>query len=337
MPSRTLNRSRPTGRLSTTSTPTLTPEGNYNRSAVMVNHWYSTIATIYGGSPAIDANSATIITDLSAQASNFLLTMRSFAHPVYYANSGTATQSVYNAAGGFMPNTRMLNVPIPAGLTPDTGADGNVTIINTDSGCMYDFWKMNFTGARWEASMGISASWPSDAIYTNEGANASGIPLAFGCPTPQEILNGVIPHALYAALPNQGNKNVRPTYSPPGGAWFTAGSTSTIHAIHCGMRLRLKPAFDISGLSGMARIIGQALKDYGMIQADGSANPTILSAPGALATPGVNDWNRVSESVGNFFTLPSTFIPNMEVLDASSAQLDPAQVDESNACCAYSA
>jgi hypothetical protein len=46
-----------------------------------------------------------------------------------------------------------------------------------------------------------------------------------------------------------------------------------------GMRVRLKPAFDISGFSPAMQVILRALKKYGMIVADNGSNWYISGAP----------------------------------------------------------
>jgi hypothetical protein len=51
-----------------------------------------------------------------------------------------------------------------------------------------------------------------------------------------------------------------------------AGSTSSSDAPPMGLRLRLNGGYDISGITGPARAIAVALKQYGLIVADNGSN-----------------------------------------------------------------
>jgi hypothetical protein len=51
-----------------------------------------------------------------------------------------------------------------------------------------------------------------------------------------------------------------------------ASSVTSIDAPPMGMRLRLSASFDISGFSGQARVIAQALQQFGLIVADNGSN-----------------------------------------------------------------
>ena len=52
-----------------------------------------------------------------------------------------------------------------------------------------------------------------------------------------------------------------------------------------GMRLRLKAGYDISGLTGQARVIAEAMQRYGFIVADNGSNWFFQGAP----SPGWDD------------------------------------------------
>ena len=63
-------------------------------------------------------------------------------------------------------------------------------------------------------------------------------------------------------------------------ATHLASSTScTTDAPPMGLRLRLRADYPIAGLSPQARVIAQAMKDYGLIVADNGSNWFFQGAP----------------------------------------------------------
>ena len=73
-----------------------------------------------------------------------------------------------------------------------------------------------------------------------------------------------------------------------------------------GARLRLKAGFDISGFPRQARVVLQALKEYGMIVADNGSDWFISGAPDARWSN--DDLHTLGRVPGSAF----------EVVDASS-------------------
>ena len=86
-----------------------------------------------------------------------------------------------------------------------------------------------------------------------------------------EAASGAIRHALRFTAPCTSRHYVYP-------ARHEAGSCGN-HAPPMGLRVRLKPSVDISGLPRQARIVAQALKTYGMILADNGSPWFISGAP----------------------------------------------------------
>src|SRR5205085_7984749 len=80
---------------------------------------------------------------------------------------------------------------------------------------------------------------------------------------------GIIRHALRFTLPNAVILN---QYLYPASHTANPGNNNRANQPPMGARFRLKASVDISALSPQARVIAQALKDYGLIVADnGSA------------------------------------------------------------------
>jgi hypothetical protein len=64
---------------------------------------------------------------------------------------------------------------------------------------------------------------------------------------------------------------------PPASHWASPSHDDDLPPM--GMRVRLRPDYDLSGFSPEARVILQALKKYGMILADNGTDNFISGAP----------------------------------------------------------
>lgn len=317
-----------------------TPDGFFDATQSTINVWYSKITDYYGATPSIDANSATLISDWSANQANFNVAIRKYYQPVYYA---TATDPHYDIVVSPYPPTGYTmykNVPVPMGATPDlptvaNSGDAHLCIVDTSTGCMYEMWHAQYDAGTdtWTAGAMIAGPYPSKGQFANAGVRASGIPCVLGMIFPEDILNGVINHAIGFSAPNQGNKVLTPAQG--GGAWFTGGTTDLLtHNVHCGIRARLKPSYDISGLTGAYHTIAKALQDYGMIMIDGGG-PGVGLGGGLIH--GGHTWDEIPESFSggtplDYLDISSIPLNQFEVLNFSAAIANPASDVERNAC-----
>lgn len=96
-------------------------------------------------------------------------------------------------------------------------------------------------------------------------ADAAGLPIYPGLVTYEEVRSGVVDHAIRVTF-----ERTRRGYVPP--ATHHASDSCHPHRPPMGLRLRLAASYDISGLTGDARVIATALKRYGLIVADNGSN-----------------------------------------------------------------
>jgi hypothetical protein len=96
-------------------------------------------------------------------------------------------------------------------------------------------------------------------------ADAAGLPIFAGLVRYDEVQAGAIRHAIRVTVSSTQNAWVHP-------ASHCAGDSASASAPPMGLRLRLGAAYDISGLTGAARVIAVALKRYGFIVADNGSN-----------------------------------------------------------------
>jgi hypothetical protein len=160
-------------------------------------------------------------------------------------------------------------VPVPAGAHPAGGSDEHLVVWQPSSDTMWEFWLMQRKGDGWHARWGARidhASRSPGIVRAPEGATASGLPLAAGLMTTDELRSGRIDHALAFALPA-----VREGVM----AWPADRTDGKAHgpgAIPMGTRFRLDPKVDVDRLDlpPAGRAIARAVQRYGMIARDTS-------------------------------------------------------------------
>lgn len=128
-----------------------------------------------------------------------------------------------------------------------------------------------YAGVVWPLGMDRQrpAGWTS--------ADASGMAMLPGLVRPEEVLiDGVIAHAIRFT-----SGLVRSAYVPPA-SHLTPGGGNDPTLPPMGCRWRLKASFDVTGLGPQAKVVAQAMKDYGMLLAD-------TGSPGFLFLSGTPD------------------------------------------------
>jgi hypothetical protein len=118
----------------------------------------------------------------------------------------------------------------------------------------------------------LAPSWSQrPAGFTS--ADAAGLPIFPGLVRFAEVQAGVISHALRFTV-----KNTRRAYLSPANHWASNSTDPTLPPM--GLRVRLKASADLSTFSPPARVIGAALKKYGMLLADNGGAWFISGEPG---------------------------------------------------------
>lgn len=165
--------------------------------------------------------------------------------------------------------------------------DCHLTVHDTEECLLFEMWRANDPLGSFPG--GCLAVWSTDAIADDlrglscTSADAAGLPIMPLLVTPGEIARGEIRHALRFILPNnavQRRVYARPaTHNPLTVANHgqpADGPAGTMPPPY-GVRLRLRADFDLSGLSPGARIMAEALQEYGMFHADGG-NVTFIAS-----------------------------------------------------------
>ena len=135
--------------------------------------------------------------------------------------------------------------------------------------------------SRWSAASGAVFDLTSNALRPDgwTSADAAGLPIFPGLVRYDEVASGHIDHALRFTVSQYAARRTC-TRRRTGRRRSTDPNLPPM-----GLRLRLKASFDVSGYTGEARVVLDALKKYGMIVADNGSNWFISGA----ADPRWND------------------------------------------------
>ena len=166
------------------------------------------------------------------------------------------------------------NAPIEGG--PDATGDRHVLVLDKDNCLLYEVYDAHPQngGASWAAGSGAIYDLRSNALRPDgwTSADAAGLPILPGLVRYDEVASGEIRHALRFTVPQTQRAYVWPARH------FASDLTGTEYP-PMGLRVRLRPDFDLSGFSPEAQVILQALKTYGMILADNGSEWYISGAP----------------------------------------------------------
>lgn len=164
------------------------------------------------------------------------------------------------------------DAPIEGG--PSADGDRHVLVIDTDACMLYELYRAFPQGGSWEADSG--ATWDLTINDTRPvewtSADAAGLPVFPGLVRRDEVMSGVIDHALRFTVSQSQAGFIAPA------SHYASSSTDPDRA-PMGLRLRMKASYDCSGYSTETQVVCTALKKYGMIVADNGSNWYISGAP----------------------------------------------------------
>jgi len=169
--------------------------------------------------------------------------------------------------------------PIPANVAIEGGRDSDgdrhALIVDRDRCKLYELFALYpANGGGWRAGSGAifdlrlnklrPAGWTS--------ADAAGLPILPGLARYEDVAKGRIDHALRFTV-----QDTRRAYVWPARHFASDKTDPSLPPM--GMRFRLKQSYPIAGFPRQARIVLQALKEYGMILADNGSNWYVSGAP----------------------------------------------------------
>lgn len=167
------------------------------------------------------------------------------------------------------------NVAIEGGLNAD--GDRHALIVDRDTCRLYELFALYPTaGGGWRAGSGAIFDLRSNRLRPAgwTSADAAGLPILPGLARYEEIAGGRIDHALRFTV-----RETRRAYVWPARHFASDSTDPSLPPM--GLRFRLKRSYPIAGFPRQARIVLQALKEYGMIVADNGSNWYLSGAPHA--------------------------------------------------------
>lgn len=194
-----------------------------------------------------------------------------------------------------------LDAPIEAGAA--SSGDRHVLVVRAETCELFELYRSFRWVAGWVADSGARFDLSSNGLrplgWTS--ADAAGLPILPGLVRYEEVAAGQILHAIRITF-----AQTRDGYILP--ATHAASSNSDPALPPMGLRLRLQASFDVSSLTGQARVIATAMQEYGVIVADNGSNWFFQGAP----DPGWND--------DDLSQLKAISGANFEVVDTGTVQ-----------------
>lgn len=190
-----------------------------------------------------------------------------------------------------------LNVPIPDDAQPTIGEDRQLTVYDPSTEEIWEFWQAarNPESGQWTACWGGRIDYVStqEGIYKQGyGVAATGILMAPGMISLEDVRSGSIDHALYLAVPRS---QPYPKVSWP--ARRGDGYVADPDVVLPGQRVRLDPSIDVSTLhlTPVGRMVAEAAQRYGFIIADTGPAVAVVTEDGRreAAQTGVNPWGSL--------------------------------------------
>jgi hypothetical protein len=163
--------------------------------------------------------------------------------------------------------------PIPPDAPVEAGGDQHVLVIDGDNCYLYELYNASYNGDGWDASSGAVFDLLSNRLRPEgwTSADAAGLPIFPGLVRYDEVMAGEIRHALRFTVSRTQRGYIHP-------AVHYASDSNDPSLPPMGLRLRLRADYDISGFTGMSRVILEALRTYGMINADNGTSWFITGA-----------------------------------------------------------
>src|SRR5579859_4049145 len=171
-------------------------------------------------------------------------------------------------------NPNIESNDLAACSSPNGNGDCHILIVDKDACILYELDAAATQGpGQWTAFSGAIWSLKSNALRTDTwtSADAAGLPILPGLVRYDEVIAGLINHALRFTMVHTQKAHIYP-------ARHDASSNTGTFVPPMGLRLRLKASTNISNFTPQAKVIAQAMKTYGIILADNGSDLYISGA-----------------------------------------------------------
>lgn len=157
---------------------------------------------------------------------------------------------------------------------PNREADRHGIVVDPVNRKLYEFYRLTKTDNGWTAEQASIFDLSSNRLRPDgwTSSDAAGLPIFPAIVRHDELKRGKIEHALRVTF-----KNTRRDYVYP--ATHFASNKKDENLPRMGERFRLKKSFDTSKFSPEVRVVLEALKQYGMLNADNGIDWALSIAP----------------------------------------------------------
>ena len=163
--------------------------------------------------------------------------------------------------------------PIPPDAPLEVAIDHRLIVLDRDNCRLYETWDTRRAGTGWAAGSGAIFDLRSNALRPAgwTSADAAGLPILPGLVRHDEVKAGRIDHALRFTV-----ALTQRAYLPPARHFASTSTEPSLPPM--GLRVRLKASYDIRGFGPTARVVLEALKQYGMLLAGNGGDWSITGA-----------------------------------------------------------
>ncbi len=234
-----------------------------------------------------DVSSDPLRSDSAAIISRIQQVGGDFLHPDFGENpnygipfvvvpQGQALVPITYTAYGDESDPGPFPVPLDAPVEGGAGADGDRHVLALRSGTceLFELYRAFRTADGWAADSGARFDLSTNELRPDgwTSADAAGLPIVPGLVRYDEVAAGEIRHAIRVTF-----SRTQRGYIAPATHFASSDTDPTLPPM--GLRLRLRADYDLSGVTGQARVIAVAMQRYGLIVADNGSNWFFQGAP----------------------------------------------------------
>jgi hypothetical protein len=289
-------------------------QGKHGVGAQPVRRWFSDpspLNTPIAAGAEVDPSSAAMVKALQADAETkrWSIGVKYYSVPIYYSGPGTKRYTV-SLTASWRPRSALVDAPIPDDARPDPGSDGHMAVIDTKSGCFYEYFEARRVGSGWQAK------WANRGLMSGTGIQPKGYSTRdagfvnfAGLIRPEELKAGVIDHALvFSTMYTAPGGVVAPATSGTGVATAPSGALPLPEGAH----VQLDPRLDLNslGLEPWQKTIARALQVYGMYLVDTGSLGLYAVNPLSFGT---NPYSEIWGD-GNYAFMPTSLVSRLRVL-----------------------
>ena len=217
----------------------------------------------------LDPNSDAIIDGLPGDLHPDFGSPREYGIPYTVVGKRAKKVKVKFTAYGAESDHGKYRIPLKAPVEGGANAEGDRHVVAYDKKrCkLYELFNAFPDKKRWKADGGAIWDLRSAGLRTEgwTSADAAGLPIFPGLVRYDEVAAGQLDHAIRLTFASTRDAWIHP-------ASHCAGDSSSPDVPAMGLRMRLRSSYDLSSLTGSARVIAEAMKTYGMIVADNGSD-----------------------------------------------------------------